>query len=358
MTELNKELNEEVVAEDLTQGEDTEMTVEVRGEDTPKAKKFPTKKVVMVGGVAVLAGTAVVAAKKVKAAKDVADITEKTGVALKASQFMGKSLHVMGKHAPLMLTAAGIVGLGATAYFSYKAKSRVEEIVDDIEERRDNDEEVSRFEIVRGITGAIALPVVTGTLSVAAIGASYLIMNNRVTSLAGALAASTAENEYFRRKYIAQHSEAEYNEFMNTEEETVKSVDDNGEVTEETKIARVSKERLSGRWFSESTQFTTDDHEYNMAFIQSKIDELDLKMFRRGNLTLNEVLDALGFDRERSGMALGWTTGDSFRIETTVSNFEDPATGDFKPEIYVSWTKPHYIYEDVEFEGRYSVFGN
>ena len=69
-------------------------------------------------------------------------------------------------------------------------------------------------------------------------------------------------------------------------------------------------------------------------------------------------LDALGFDRERSGMALGWTTGDSFRIETTVSNFEDPATGDFKPEIYVSWTKPHYIYDDVEFDGRYSVFGN
>ena len=57
MTELNKELNEEVVAEDLTQGEDTEMTVEVQ---EPEVKKFPTKKVVMVGGVAVLAGTAVV----------------------------------------------------------------------------------------------------------------------------------------------------------------------------------------------------------------------------------------------------------------------------------------------------------
>ena len=34
--------------------------------------------------------------------------------------------NVVGKHSPLILTAAGVVGVGATAVFSYKAAKKME----------------------------------------------------------------------------------------------------------------------------------------------------------------------------------------------------------------------------------------
>lgn len=320
-------------------------------------KSFPVKKVI--AGASVATGLAVGAAylaKNHKQAAEVVEGAEQVSSAVKVSRFMGKALHTTAKHAPLMLTAAGIVGLGVTAYLAYKAKDRVNEIVEDLEERRENDEDINRFEVVRGLTGALALPVVTGIVSVGAIAASYVIMNRRVSSLAGALAVSTAENEYFRRKYIAEHSEEEYNRFMNTEEKVHQEIDEEtGEVkSEETEVVRVDTERLRGRWFSSSTEYASDDHGYNLATLQAAKDKLDLIMFRRGYLTLNEVLDTLGFDRERSGFALGWTTTTGFNLDWTTTEFD--LQHELVPQLYVSWSKPSYIYDQVETEGRYGIF--
>jgi len=349
MTEFNEQV-EVVEGQTELPIEDDVVTAQTEGkiEMTNSKKKFPTKKVVAVGVAGAAAvGTGVAIKQAMKS---------DSGLGLKVSRAVGTALHATGKHAPLMLTAAGIVGLGATAFLAYRAKDRVNDIIEDMEYRRENDEEVSRMEVVRGLTGALALPVVTGLVSVGAIGASYVIMNRRVSSLASALAVSTAENEYFRRKYIARHSEEEYNEFMNTESQEVTTRnEETGKDGTETKEVRVDRERLRGRWFSGSQYYTSDDHGYNLAFLQAAKDKLDLKLFRKGHLTLNEVLDELGFEREKSGFALGWSVVDSFDLRWSTSEFK--SDHELIPQLYISWTKPRYVYDEVETEGRYGIFG-
>ena len=80
-------------------------------------------------------------------------------------------------------------------------------------------------------------------------------------------------------------------------------------------------------------------------------------LFQRGSLLLNEVREALGFERIRSGALVGWTTQDNFDIEFNVMEMADEVTGELKKQIWVTWTRPRYIYEEVELGGgRYSPF--
>ena len=51
--------------------------------------------------------------------------------------------HAVGKHSPLILTAAGVVGLGATAVFSYKAAKKMEVVVEEMEEARVIEEKIA-----------------------------------------------------------------------------------------------------------------------------------------------------------------------------------------------------------------------
>ena len=368
-----KENEEEVMTEELydaqrNSGEDCVEEIVGKPEDVLEVNKKSHKKALIIGGglvvTAAAAGTAqgIIRAKKAKKVAEVGgevvQAAQKTGLALKMSRAAGKIAHVTGKHAPLMLSGAGIVGLGVTAYLSYRSRSRVEAIIEDIEERRDNDEEVNRFEVVRGLSGAIALPVITGLASVTAIASSYMIMNNRIAGLATALASTAAENEYFHRKYVAENGEEAYNEFMNTEEQEVTTTDpETNEEKTELKKTRVNSERHRGRWFSNSTMYTSDDHDYNLAFIDSVKQQLELRLFERGYLTLNEVLEGFGFDREREGMALGWSTADSFDINVEVTDWFDEVEGVNKPQIYLRWATPRYIYDEVDLVGRYSVLG-
>ena len=77
--------------------------------------------------------------------------------------------------------------------------------------------------------------------------------------------------------------------------------------------------------------------------------KIDLKLFTKGTILLNEALDILGLPRTRSGAVLGWTTADYFNIERITYNEED-SRGELKPNILLKWSTPKYIYDEVEYE--------
>lgn len=90
-----------------------------------------------------------------------------------------------------------------------------------------------------------------------------------------------------------------------------------------------------------------------MAFINSVKEKLELKLFKRGWLRLNEVYDAFGFARTLNGELMGWTSG-GLGIDTMVCRPGLDENGNFEmPEIYVQWGEPVYIYDKIEYEGRY-----
>lgn len=259
----------------------------------------------------------------------------------------------VSKNSPAIFTVLGVVGLGATAVFSYKAAKKVEVIVEHIEEvNADEELELDKVEVGKDIIGALALPVATGAASIACIILSYNIQNNRIAGLAAALGTATAEHRYYKEKMKEELGEKKYNDIMKPTKVVERETEDkNGKVKKSKAEVRQNVPSLHGLWFDQSTEYASDDHDYNMAFINSVANELDVRMFRRGFLLLNEVYEGLGFERTRAGALIGWTTsGESrFDIETSVTQCEVEANGAKEPQIYVHWTEPEYIFDKVEY---------
>lgn len=275
---------------------------------------------------------------------------------MKFKQMMGKATHNLKKHSPAIFTGVGIVGLGATAYLAYKSRDKVEAVVSDMEYKNENDIPVNKMEVARDMTEAIYKPVVMGTASITCILLAHRIQHKRILTLAGALAVEQSRNIYFEQKYKKVHGQEAYDKFTSPVEE-VEEVEIGKNGKEKITVTEVKSEidKTIGQWYSDSEEYVKDDPTYNREWIRSIDDKLQTVMFQRGQLTLNEVREALGFERIRAGALLGWSTGDAFEIETRTMNVGDEEAGESREQLYVTWTKPRYIYEEIEFNGRYSI---
>lgn len=306
---------------------------------------------------------------------------------MKVGQFVSKAAHTVGKNSPLILTVAGVIGLGSTAVLAYKASKKVEVITEKLEESRELEDKiahletldqmnsldaggqfeldearaeyqpVSRPEVVKDIAGAVALPVVVGLLSVASIALSYHVLTNRNNMLATALGAAVAEHHYYKSRVQEMVSEEQYRELetpVRREEGSFK--DEDGKKVKDPVFSKVDRRSMTGEWFDQSSEYTVDDHSYNLMFVKAAAEKLEGKMFRKGYVRLNEVFDELGLARTRLGESMGWNQSDSFGLETTVTNIRVTDQGEefVRPEIYISWPTPKPIYNDVDYEGRYA----
>lgn len=262
----------------------------------------------------------------------------------------------IAKNSPAIFTGLGVVGLGATAYFAYKSRDGVEEIVEGVEEAREEGHEIDKWEVSKDLAGVMALPVTTGLLSGALIIAGYRIQNQRIGALSSALLAQQARNLYFENKYKDKYGEEEFEQFvtpMDSEKRMVK--DKKGKDKEVEVDIRKDTHDTIGEWFDKSDEYVSDDHSYNVSFIESVNEQMQTRLFQKGHILLNEVREALGFERTRAGQLYGWSTADIFEIRRHVVN-ERSEDGTITPQIWVTWTDPKYVYRDIDLEGRYSPF--
>lgn len=325
------------------------------------------------------------AKKTVEVVAETGEIVRKVTPMVKLHRAVSKVTFEVSKHSPLILTGLGIVGLGATAYYAYKSRDKINIIVSDVEEKQEmqerletlrsypelNDEEAQEFEMLadtelrgdldvdkykyaRDLIAATALPITLGVLSATAIGGSYLIQNRRIAGLAGALATTTAEHKYLRDRMEKKYGKEEVERLETVEEKEVTYTDSKGK--EKTKKIDVQVPTpvgsMSGRWYADSNEYFADDHQYNLDNLRTVQRALEQKLFVNGFLRFNQVMDALGFDRIKGGEEFGWNTQTGFDMSFQTTNFE--TTEDIIPQIYVRWTRPISIYHDVEYTGRYS----
>lgn len=309
---------------------------------------------------------------------------------VKASDFtrkLGTAQLKVQKHSPLILAVVGGAGLVATAVLAYKAQPRVAEIVDDLEEsralearylelkeigtarlmdaevvelvemERDGVDRVDNLLVLRDLAGAVALPVVVGVASLTAMLFSYKILSGRVSSLTAAVTSLTMEKIRQDQIMKKELSEEDYNRVTRpTVTKQIETVDDKGnKKVVEGEVKQVER-TTGGVWFSDSDEFVSDDHAYNMSWIDNAERKLENLLSRRGFLMLNQVFDTLGVERTPEGAILGWSTGDNFSFGVDICDTINKH-GEWYSEIYVKWPAPRPIYEDVDFEGRYSVIG-
>lgn len=261
------------------------------------------------------------------------------------------------KHSPAIFTGIGIVGLGATAYLAYKSRDKVEEVVEEIEKKRDLEQPINKFEVAKGLTEALYQPVVVGAASIGCILMAQKIQNNRIKVLVGTLAVEQARNIYFEKKYRKEHGDEAYVKFSTpTEDVETTELDKKGKEIKSVHQVKKEIDHTIGQWYDESEDYVSDDPSYNKANIEAVRERMQTLLFQRGTLLLNEVREALGFERIRNGALLGWTTADNFDIEFSVMNLRDDEMETLSENIWVTWTRPRYVYDDMEFNGRYSIY--
>ena len=256
----------------------------------------------------------------------------------------------ISKHSPLLLTLTGIAGVGVTAYFAYKSAKKVEVIVEEIEADREAGIEVDRVEVAKDVAGAIALPVLTGLVSIAAIGFSYRIQNVRIGGLASALTAMAAEHKMVQDKIRTRYGDDAFNKLMMPThlEKHTEEMPDGEEVEVFVDSLDESEDSfIYGRWFHNSSEWVADDKFYNERYVISKIEDLENKLFRNGFLTMNEAFDILGFDRTLAGGVMGWGVGE-FQCDYNVTDVLN-AAGYYEPRIFIRWNAPKAIHSTIEY---------
>lgn len=246
----------------------------------------------------------------------------------------------VGENSPAILTGVGIVGLGATAILTYKSASRVESVVEYVEKQREDDQPIDTKYVGAELTGALALPVATGIVAIFCIISSYQILNGRNAVLSSAFSALSLEYNRYRQKYIHEHGKENADKFFALNESEV--TNDAGESVIE--ATPESKRSLTGVWFSESSEFVSDDIQYNIAYVEAVIKKLEVQIYNKGWVELNEVYSAFGLSEDRDGALLGFRH-DDFDIDySSFLNLKESVTGKSKPDIHISWNAPQYLW--------------
>jgi hypothetical protein len=252
------------------------------------------------------------------------------------------------KHSPTILIVGGVLGFAGSAVLAYKARPKVEEVVESLEEDRSNNVEVSKVEVVKRVGVALAPAIGLGLVSTGMLMWSHQIQRRRIMALSTSLIASQTAHYKLAEKVKNKLGEKAYNEFITKDERKVFSKDDDGNTTETIEEMKAELDKTLGQWYEESNEYFSDDHQYNLQWIELKSTELDSKLFAKGHLLLNDVRRLLGFEPIPSGQLLGWSSYDTFYIDSIVVNEWDDKKQQDVPNILVTWSKPRYIYQQMD----------
>nr|DAR66465.1 MAG TPA: hypothetical protein [Caudoviricetes sp.] len=239
------------------------------------------------------------------------------------------SVYNYKKKEPLIMVATGLIGFCITAALAYKAKDKVNAIVEDIEALRANDIPVPVGETIVRTTKALSPAIIAGTLSTAAILRSYHVLTGRNALLASALASATQANHRLRKQIREQYPDDPNAQFIGQREEVLAGPEEEGKKNPKT-VSVISPDEIQWMeytYFNKSSEFYKEDLNYNQMFIASVDNALNQKLMRQGFLTLTTVYDALKIPltkpQRRAGSELGWTDSNPFSLDTHVVMVKD-----------------------------------
>jgi hypothetical protein len=255
------------------------------------------------------------------------------------SRNLGKTKLAAKKHAPTIMLITGAVGVVAAAVLACKetleAKDIIDEHSDELNEikqaREEKTEEVYTPADYRSdlghyyisVGGKVVLTympsVILGSLSLASMIGSNVILRKRNASLAAAYATLSGMFASYRKNVVDNFGEAVDHNMRYG----VKTVKVEEEITDpetgKTKKIKVAKDVANvmpgdyARFFDEDNPYFQCDavtgrphHDANITWLKCKQAYANDMLKIRGYLFLNDVYDMLGFARVKDGQSIGW----------------------------------------------------
>lgn len=255
--------------------------------------------------------------------------------AIQTAKFaIGRGSVILKKYSPEILTAAGVVGTIGSTVLACKATLKVEDILDEAKKKSNlinavhdgeievdaeyTDKDYSKDLLVNRTQTAVKLiklygPAITlGALSITAIlGGQHILRKRNVAVMAAYKLCEESFANYRSRVKDELGEEKDRQFYYGITEETVKDKvksKDGKTKTVTTKVEKAPDHLYSqyARFFDEANMNWDKSPEQNMYFLKMVQNQMNDKLKARGHVFLNEVYDALGFERSEAGQLVGW----------------------------------------------------
>ena len=255
--------------------------------------------------------------------------------AIQTAKFaIGRGGLVLKKYSPEILTAAGVIGTVGSTVLACKATLKVEDILDEAKKKSNlinavhdgeievdaeyTDKDYSKDLLVNRTQTAVKLiklygPAISlGALSIAAIlGGQHILRKRNVAVMAAYKLCEESFNNYRSRVKEELGEDKDRQFYYGITEETVKDKvkSKDGKTKTITKKVEKAPDHLYSqyaRFFDEANINWDKSPEQNMYFLKMVQNQMNDKLKARGHVFLNEVYDALGFDRSEAGQLVGW----------------------------------------------------
>lgn len=255
--------------------------------------------------------------------------------AIQTAKFaIGRGGLVLKKYSPEILTAAGVIGTVGSTVLACKATLKVEDILDEAKKKSNlinavhdgeievdaeyTDKDYSKDLLVNRTQTAVKLiklygPAITlGALSITAIlGGQHILRKRNVAVMAAYKLCEESFNNYRSRVKDELGEEKDRQFYYGITEETVKEKvkSKDGKTKTVTKKVEKTPDHLCSqyaRFFDEANPNWDKSPEQNMYFLKMVQNQMNDKLQARGHVFLNEVYDALGFERSEAGQFVGW----------------------------------------------------
>lgn len=244
----------------------------------------------------------------------------------KVTASAGLKMLKVKKHSPSIMFGAGIVGVVATVVLASKATLKLEEIHTDLQEKLDKTDEAreklpeqyseddyQKDRATIGLKAALniaklyAPAVVVGVTSIGLLTGAHVTLTKRNASLTAAYVAVDQAFRKFENRVREKYGDAEVRELKyGVETKEIYSETKEGEPIVETVKHAGGDRHMYARFFDHTNPNWNTTPEYNLFFLRAQQNYANDRLNAKGFLLLNDVYDALGLDRTKEGMIVGW----------------------------------------------------
>lgn len=285
------------------------------------------------------------------------------------SSGLARSILKTKKQSPHILFVGGVIGVIGTAVLASRATLRLSPTVDEIKNDFDAVTDIGSYdelgdkvqytkaEYRRDVTyvytkGAVKIAklygptILLGGVSIAALTGSHVQLTKRNAALTATLAAVMEAYEAYRarvREEIGEEREAAL--YLDTRQQEVEI--DGKKQTIET--VNPSKYSPYARIFDVGNRYWHESSEINRNFLMGQQNYANQMLQTRGHVLLNDVYDALGFERTSAGAVLGWVknseVGDGYVDFSIWEGMNERVVGNWEPAIWLDFNVDGEIYK-------------